>query len=225
MKSDTVGGVASSPLRARRESWRTRFDAALQHERRLVARTLAFAFLALLLVSESRSGPDSAWAQALFPVGLLLASLGFAGRLWAVAYHAGHKNETLLTEGPYSVCRNPMYLSNLLGGIGVCVTTGTWTAPLLFLAVFAGLYPFVVRHEERNLRRRHGAAFDAYCRSTPALLPAFQRLREPEEYPVRLRLWRTHLLGCAWPLLAIAWIVLVQSLHAHGLLPVWVHIA
>lgn len=41
-----------------------------------------------------------------------LAGLGF--RFWATLYVGGRKGSSVISEGPYSVCRNPLYLASFL---------------------------------------------------------------------------------------------------------------
>lgn len=59
----------------------------------------------------------SRWALAspvtgaiLTGLGLILVSVAACGRLWCMLYIAGYKTQKLVTAGPYSLCRNPLYL-------------------------------------------------------------------------------------------------------------------
>ena len=51
--------------------------------------------------------------------GCTLVGIATVGRLWCALYIAGYKTDKLITSGPYSMCRNPLYFFSLLGGIGV----------------------------------------------------------------------------------------------------------
>jgi protein-S-isoprenylcysteine O-methyltransferase Ste14 len=44
-------------------------------------------------------------ASVLFALGVVLVGIASIGRLWCTLYIAGRKAETLVTEGPYSICR------------------------------------------------------------------------------------------------------------------------
>ena len=54
--------------------------------------------------------------------GIPVLILGQVLRGWAVGYI--HKDKVLSTEGPYSLCRHPLYLGTFLAGTGLCVFSG-----------------------------------------------------------------------------------------------------
>ena len=155
-----------------------------------------------------------------FSVGLVLVAVGFGFRVWVSTYQAGHKNKDLITQGPYSLCRNPMYLSNIVGGLGAALATETITIPVLFLMVCLLHYRRVIANEEANLLRIHGAAYEAYKAVTPRLIPSLKGFSQPDEYLVRVRSLAAKIPLAVFPILAVAVIVFVSALHADGLLPV-----
>ena len=55
----------------------------------------------------------------LFFFGAVLVGIASIGRLWCSIYIAGYKTKKLIAEGPYSMCRNPLYFFSFLGAIGV----------------------------------------------------------------------------------------------------------
>jgi protein-S-isoprenylcysteine O-methyltransferase Ste14 len=76
----------------------------------------------------------------------------------------------LLTEGVYARTRNPRYLElllSVLGFVALANHAGTW---VLFALCFPAVH-LVVRLEERELRDRFGAEYDAYCRRVPRYVP------------------------------------------------------
>lgn len=78
----------------------------------------------------------------------------------------------LLTEGIYAKVRNPRYLEVGFAVLGYALianyTGGYW----LFALMLVGLQ-VVVLLEERELRDRFGAEYEAYCGRTPRWLPRF----------------------------------------------------
>ena len=187
--------------------------------KKFATHSVSFVFMLILLVSTSHWGPRSDLVAILYPLGILLAGLAVAARLWTSVYHAGYKLHTLLTVGPYSMCRNPMYFCNCVGAVGAGLTTGMLSLTALIVASLVLYYPFVIRREERKLLREHGKAYEAYRRRTPAFLPAWRLLDEPEEYLTNIRFFRTKIGDSMVPLVALAAIHAIQSLHTHELLP------
>jgi hypothetical protein len=125
----------------------------------------------------------------------------------------------LVVEGPYSVCRNPLYFFSMLGGVGLGLSAKNVTVPLLFLAGFGLIYSLVIRREERALRLAFGRGYDEYERVTPRFLPRLSLLREPPEYVVDPRIFRAHLLSAVWFVLLIALVAVVETLHVVHVLP------
>lgn len=79
------------------------------------------------------------------------------------------------TPGPYRLVRHPLYV----GWLCVFWFTPTMTLAHLLFAVMTTAYILVaIQLEERNLVEHHGAAYEAYRRRTPMLIP-FRRRREP----------------------------------------------
>lgn len=81
---------------------------------------------------------------------------------------AGHE---LITEGPYAVVRNPIYL----GMFGLMVATGlaytTWWALLAAVIIFLSGNRIRIRSEEKLLRETFGVQFDEYASRVPAFFP------------------------------------------------------
>jgi protein-S-isoprenylcysteine O-methyltransferase Ste14 len=172
---------------------------------------------------------DSAWDErhpmmgvSLFMVGAILVAFGSMGRLWCAVYIAGYKTHKLVTDGPYSISRNPLYFFSLIGGFGTGLATETMTIPLLVLLAFRLYYPFVIRSEEKKLREVHGEAFDAYCATVPQLFPKWKLLREPETYSVNPRVFRKHIASALWFVWILGICEVIEGLHETGLVPHWI---
>lgn len=109
---------------------------------------------------EPRAWVVAAWA-------LLLA--GMLLRAWALG--TVRKKDELATRGPYSLCRNPLYLGTILVYAAFCVWLFDDEFVYFGLAYFPIVYGLLVVREARELRSRFGDSFDAYRRSTPAFIP------------------------------------------------------
>lgn len=79
--------------------------------------------------------------------------------------------DRLVTDGPYALSRNPMYLGHLVFVAGLTLAT---RSPLA-LAASAALVPWFRQRaliDERRLSERFGVDFTDYCRRVPRWLPA-----------------------------------------------------
>ena len=92
------------------------------------------------------------------------------GKQWTYEARVIQGHE-LITQGPYAVVRNPIYL----GMFGLMVATGlaysTWWALGAAILVFLLGNGIRIRAEERLLREAFGVQFDDYARRVPAFFP------------------------------------------------------
>jgi protein-S-isoprenylcysteine O-methyltransferase Ste14 len=126
--------------------------------------------------------------------GIILVGSAIVGRLWCAEYIAGRKTESLVTDGPYSVCRNPLYFFSLIGGTGVGLCTGSLILATIIPAVFAVIYPAAILSEERILQEAHGEAFDDYVSKVPRFFPKWSLFREPAQYTANTKIFRREML-------------------------------
>jgi protein-S-isoprenylcysteine O-methyltransferase Ste14 len=86
--------------------------------------------------------------------------------------------ENLVTEGFYRLCRNPMYVGNLLIVAGLAVASNSLTCLLVVIALYVFVYIAIVAAEEAFLRNKFGAAYDQYVADVPRWLPRIGALGE-----------------------------------------------
>jgi protein-S-isoprenylcysteine O-methyltransferase Ste14 len=123
-------------------------------------------------------------------LGIMIALAGELTRIWAVAYAGGATRTlepgvgNLITGGPFSYVRNPLYVGNLLLSLGVCLAAWPakwsfaisdavvipWLLPI-FVIAFAIQYGFIVAVEEDTIRRSLGEIYDEYYKAVPGWLP------------------------------------------------------
>lgn len=82
----------------------------------------------------------------LFFAGTALFLLGLGIRLWAKGIL--HRNESVTLSGPYSFCRHPFYLGNLILDLSFCLMAGNWILFLLYTPVFLFVYTSTMQEEE-----------------------------------------------------------------------------
>jgi protein-S-isoprenylcysteine O-methyltransferase Ste14 len=147
-------------------------------------------------------------------IGFALLAVAAFGRIWCLIYVGGKKNDVLMTLGPYSIVRNPLYVFSFLGAVGLGLTVGNpWLA--LFLAVvFAAYYPYVVRKEERRLIALFGTEYRDYMARTPRWFPRFGLYREPETITVRPKYVHNSILSAMWFVWAIILWELLEFVHS-----------
>jgi protein-S-isoprenylcysteine O-methyltransferase Ste14 len=192
---------------------------------------IRFSWLFLLALVMLYLASSSAWetrcdavAESFFVVGLMLAGIGAMGRIWCSAYIAGYKNGPLVMEGPYSVCRNPLYFFSFVGSVGVAFATETATIPLLVAAAFAFYYPSVIKSEEKFLLSQYGEEFATYMKRVPRFFPSMRLLAEKEAATVHLVIFRKHILSAIWFVWIPAFLECVEYLHESRLFPCYLSI-
>ena len=84
----------------------------------------------------------------------------------------------LVTEGMFSVCRNPLYVGNMLIYTGQFLMFGNHWCFLIGVASFWFIYECIIAAEENYLRDKFGAAYAEYCRDVPRWLPKLSKLGE-----------------------------------------------
>lgn len=192
----------------------------LAGKRILISWFFAVAVSILLLISKDCWDANSLMDSSLEFLGIMFICIGMLGRLWASIFIAGYKSSVLVTEGPYSVVRNPLYLFSFIGAAGIGLSTESVLVTLMICAVFLIYYPFVVVQEERQLAEKHGPDFTVYASVTPRFIPDFSLYRQPASYLVSLK----HYQRCFWDagvfLLVYALLQLIEKLHDNGILPI-----
>ena len=118
--------------------------------------------------------------------GTFLIVAGVLGRFWAILYIGARKNRLVMQDGPYSMCRHPLYLSSTLGvaGFGLLLG-GISVAVILTLIVFAILFATAGR-EEAFLRDKFGATYSDYAARVPRILPRLSGFHTPAEITVQI---------------------------------------
>ena len=181
----------------------------LQAVQRRRKRVLGFASVTVLfaVLAVGSSWPEGSWTRrAIGDAGILLILTAIVGRAWCSLYIGGRKKSELVQEGPYSLCRNPLYSFSIIGTFGALAQTGSILLALAFTVLTVLIFIPVVRQEEVYLSRAFPEAYEIYARPTPRFLPDPRLWRTSSELIIRPGLFvRTLLDGlpflAAWPLL------------------------
>lgn len=175
--------------------------------------------IAILAIFGQSCYQTSMLGSLLFTVGGSLAAVGAFGRLWCSLYISGYKNNTLISEGPYSLCRNPLYFFSFIGALGIGLSTGNFTIPVMIIVGFSIYYPLVVSGEEARLAVIHGERFESYRQKTPAFFLRFSAFREPDEYTVRPKIFRKDIGDAVWFIWAVCLLQLIAKLREFHYIP------
>ena len=187
----------------------------IQNHRILLSRLFAAGFFGVVLTMSPRL-EGSVASGVLFFSGLALVGVATVGRLWCSLYISGQKDSSLVTVGPYSITRNPLYLFSFLGFTGVGLATETVTLSLVMPLFFALVYPWIIRREEAFLHERFGAAYAGYCERVPRFLPRPSLYTEPARWIEDTRRFRRTMVDVVWFVWLVALIELVEELHERG---------
>ncbi|MDQ0562543.1 protein-S-isoprenylcysteine O-methyltransferase Ste14 [Rhizobium mesoamericanum] len=94
----------------------------------------------------------------------------------------------LVTEGMFGVCRNPLYVGNMLIYVGLFLFHGNPVVVVVGSLLFGFIYQCIVYAEEEFLANKFGEAYSAYCRDVPRWglkLSAFSASTEGMAFNVR----------------------------------------
>ncbi len=182
---------------------------------------ILFIFLAVFVRPAWHTESTAAFAVELAGYVFLIAGLMI--RMWSALYLGGRKSQQLVTEGPYSICRNPLYLGTLLLiiGAGLCFENVLMLAAMVI--VFVPVHLIAVRWEERRLEARFPVEYALYKKTVPRFLPVFRNYKPKEELMVPFRSVRRVMVDTVGVLLLPEIEDLLEVLHARGVIPVLWH--
>ncbi|WP_437185046.1 methyltransferase family protein [Planctomicrobium sp. SH668] len=176
--------------------------------------------LMLTLLSPPSIKLGSALNINLIAAGYASIAFGILLRIWSIAYIHSRKSTSVVTTGPYSICRNPLYVGTLLTVVGYLLIIQSLTMALCFIPIIL-LYQFgVVPVEELVLRTRHPEAYAAYCQDVSRWFP---RVRARAFAKARL-VWSKAVgreLQCAGWWIAVA--VLIHVVCSYREAAWWIH--
>lgn len=144
----------------------------------------------------------------------LLIGGAMALRGWGTSYLRGHvmadrrlHTDRLIVAGPFRWVRNPLYLGNLLFAAGFGLYLPPPGLPLA-VAAMALTVAAIASAEERALRQRCGADYEAYAAKVSAFVPRPPPKGLPSGSAVQPD-WRNGFLAEAWLLLVAAYLACI----------------
>jgi protein-S-isoprenylcysteine O-methyltransferase Ste14 len=161
-----------------------------QWQRKIIVTGAASVGLAVLMAMQPVSPENAAWHETVERSGILFILVGILGRTWCAMYIGGNKLNRLVTEGPYSVTRNPLYVFSAIAAFGLGAQLGSAVFALVCATATIAIFAVVISHEERALAERFPAEFALYKARVPRLAPDFRGWQEADTLLVRPALVR-----------------------------------
>lgn len=197
----------------------------LQRKRKQVLFVLAALAMTLLAVTDSSWRIDgSRIHRAVQWIGLLLILFCILGRTWCTLYIGGQKKRDLVTKGPYSVVRNPLYVFSLFGVAGVGALSGSMVMALIYATCAAVVFSMVVRQEEVFLLAAFPREFADYSARTPRFWPRISAWQDAGVLMVKPHLVHRTFLDASLFLLAVPLIAIKALARDMGWLPMLLHL-
>ena len=191
---------------------------------RLAVSRLALVVLVPTILFTRHSFPaDSLTCYVMQVVGPALIIVGALGRIWAILYISGKKSKKLVSAGPYSMMRHPLYSFSVILCLGVATAFENVLLLIVMVPLFVLYYFAVISREEEKLSKELGAEYEQYRTNTPRFLPAvwmYRRgARKGAAMPIEERAVLRTIRESTLFLLLIPLAVVVNLLHGTGVLP------
>jgi protein-S-isoprenylcysteine O-methyltransferase Ste14 len=190
-----------------------------QRGRKIALRLLIGAILVGMPFVRS-SFPYEKMHDILEALGQVLILTGILGRAWCTMHIGGQKFTELVTIGPFSISRNPLYFFSLIASFGAGLQTGSLLFAIIATCGVWLVIDMTVRREETALRGRFGETYDAYCARTPRYLPRLSSWRGENTIPVNMQLFYKTILDGFLFFLIVPVAEIIDWLQEIGTLPV-----
>ena len=142
--------------------------------------------------------------------GLFLLTVCSMGRLWALLYISGKKTHEVITDGPYSIVRHPLYLFSFIGAIGIGLASDNILVLAVLVIFYLSYYPLTILSEEKTLTKKFGQAYIDYAKRTPRFLPKPSLYKSPDTFAVNADIFLKNMAIGMW----FVWIFILFNIIA-----------
>lgn len=195
--------------------------------RKLRIYLLRLIFVPIILVAVFVSPSWSQESTLSFAVefaGYLFLLAGLIIRIWCSFYIGNRKSKEIIAEGPYSICRNPLYVGTFLLAIGVGLSFENWLMLILVPAIIIPVHIITARMEETHLESMFGQQYRMYKQTVPRFWPRFSNYNSPETVEVNIHSLRRIAMDTAAILLLPQIEDSIELLHDNGIIPILWHL-
>lgn len=150
-------------------------------------RNLIFPLFFILLVFISKPLASREHLENLrYAAGILIAIIGHIIRALTIGFAyiiRGGKNKkvyarTLVKNGIFAHCRNPLYLGNILIVIGFGIIINSTLFYFIGIPTFIFIYVAIIKAEEIFLVNKFGEEFTEYCRNVNRFMPNLSGIKK-----------------------------------------------
>ena len=138
-------------------------------------------FIAILFSKQIFDHTEIGAHESMEFFGYFLVAAGAIGRIYSTAFLGGFKNGKIIDYGPFSVCRNPLYLFSFVGVCGIAIMSANLFAIIVLPIGFLAIYIPLIKREEEYLKSSFGQPYINYMKKTPRLFPNFKLYHAPKE--------------------------------------------
>jgi protein-S-isoprenylcysteine O-methyltransferase Ste14 len=181
-----------------------------------------FTFLVILLITFTQSPIKQDGLLDFFfeAAGLFMLSVCSAGRLWALLYISGRKTQEVITDGPYSIVRHPLYLFSFIGAIGVGLASENILVLASLVIFYLSYYPLTILSEEKKLTDKFGQAYLDYIKHTPRFVPKISLYKSPPQIVINGDIFLRNLATGMWFVWFYILLQFIETLQQNGMIPV-----
>jgi len=155
--------------------------------------------------------------------GYLFLLAGLVIRIWCSFYIGGRKSKELIAEGPYSICRNPLYVGSFLLAMGVGLCFENLLILMLVPAIIIPVHIITAQMEETHLEAKFGEQYQMYKQKVPRFWPRFSNYNSPDMLEVNVHSIQRIAMDTVGVLLLPEIEDLLELLHQNGIIPVLWH--
>ncbi|WP_245430661.1 isoprenylcysteine carboxylmethyltransferase family protein [Mesorhizobium sp. WSM3868] len=167
---NTASSLPGASMRVQSVNQRMRINAAR-----------AAGLVAATVILFSHPGLGGGVHELIQMAGLGLVLTCFVGRMWSILYIGSKKNLELITSGPYSLTRNPLYLFSTLGAAGIGLIHGSIAVALALGFSSYWILVITAAKEAEHLKTIFGSQYDSYARYTPLFWPKLSQYTDSAE--------------------------------------------
>jgi len=167
---------------------------------------------------------ESTTAFVVEGIGYVFLLIGLIIRIWCTFYIGGRKNIELITTGPYSICRNPLYIGTFILSIGIGLCFENLLIILIALVIIIPVHTIVIKMEETHLETVFGEQYRMYKQKVSRFWPHLSNYSSPDVLQVNVHaIWKITI-DAVGVLLLPEIEDLLELLHSQGIIPVLWHL-